>query len=136
MSYQHFRSQNGFTLIEVIVSLVILSVSLVLIMQLFSGGLQASRTACDFTRAIVHAKGKMEELSLDPVSGSGEFEDGFKWETDVQPYEGPGDKLNVFLESSDFNLMKIKVKILWVSKPKKDRSVELTSLRIISEEND
>ncbi len=116
----------GFTLIEVIVSMAILSITFVLIMQLFSGGLRASRTSCDFTRAVVHAKDKMEELSGAPVQESGEFEDGFKWETEVQPYKE--------LEETGFNLLKIKVKVSWPDVLNKERSVELVSLKLVENE--
>lgn len=124
---------SGFTLIEVIVAIAILSISLVMVMQLFAGGLRASRTSCDYTRAIVHAKDKMEELSIEPIQDSGEFEDGFIWESEVQPYEG----LNKELEDSGFNLLKIKVKVSWFNLARKQKSVELVSLKtMVEEENE
>jgi general secretion pathway protein I len=116
----------GFTLIEVIVAIAILAISLVMIMQLFSSGLRASRVSCDYTRAIVHAKDKMEEMSVTPIQDSGEFEDGFKWESVVEPYKE--------LEGSDFNLLKIKVKVLWSDALKRQRSVELVSLKVVPNE--
>ena len=122
--------RKGFTLIEVIVAIAILAISLVMIMQLFSGGLRASRASCDYTRAIVHAKDKMEELSVDPVQDSGEFEDGFKWESEVQT---PGE-LNKELEDTGFNLLKIKVKISWFNLALQQKSVELVSLKTVEKE--
>jgi len=118
--------EAGFTLIEVIVAMAILSITFVLIMQLFSSGLRASRTSCDFTRAVVHAKDKMEELSGEPVQESGEFEDGFKWETEVQAYKE--------LEEAGLNLLEIKVKVSWADALNKERSVELTSLKLVENE--
>jgi general secretion pathway protein I len=117
---------KGFTLVEVIVAIAILSVSLVMIMQLFSGGLRASRASCDYTRAIVHARDKMEEMSIAPLEDSGEFEDGFKWESVVEPYKE--------LEEDKLNLFKLKVKISWENAQKRDSSVELESLRVITGE--
>jgi len=122
--------RNGFTLIEVIVAIAILAISLVLVMQLFSGGLRASRASCDYTMAIVHAKDKMEELSMDPVNGSGEFEDGFKWDADIQPYQESDKKP----EDSVSNLLKIKVKVSWDNVINQQRFVELVSLRASSKE--
>jgi general secretion pathway protein I len=118
--------KGGFTLIEVIVAIAILAISLVMVMQLFSGGLKASKTSSNYTRAIIHAKNKMEELSIEPVQGSGKFEDGFEWESEVQPHEE--------LEHLDLNLMKIKVKVLWAERMHKKKSVELVSLKRIVEE--
>ena len=122
------RRAEGFTLMEVLVAFAIVSVCFVLIMQLFSGGLRASRTSCDYTRAIVHAKDIMEELKGVPQSESGKFEDGFKWQTEVEVYKEP--------EETQYNLMKIKVIISWDDVVDKPRKVELVSLKVVdSEEN-
>ncbi|MDH4028626.1 MAG: prepilin-type N-terminal cleavage/methylation domain-containing protein [Nitrospirota bacterium] len=117
---------SGFTLIEVIVALAILSISFVLVMELFSVGLRSARTSCDYTRAIVLAKGKMEEMPGVPVNDSGDLEDGFRWETEVQDY-----KID---EGSGRRLLKVKVKVLWDSALKTQRSFELTSLRSVSDD--
>jgi prepilin-type N-terminal cleavage/methylation domain-containing protein len=122
-----FRKE-GFTLIEVIVSVAILSICLVMVIRLFSGGLRASRTSCDYTRAVVHAKDKMEELSDDPVQDSGEFDDGFRWESEMSPY--------LTLEDATHNLWNIKVKITWTNAINREKSIELVSLRILSSDDD
>lgn len=120
----------GFTLIEVIVAIAILAISLVMIMQLFSAGLKVSRSSCDYTRAVVHAKDKMEELSIKPVQGSGKFEDGFEWETEVRSYGEHNEKL----EELGVNLLEVKVKISWDSTSRQQESIEMVSLRILVEE--
>jgi general secretion pathway protein I len=121
------RKTAGFTLIEVIVAITIIGISLVMIMQLFSGGLRASRASCDYTRAVVHAKNKMEELSLNPVPASGTFEDGFSWETDVEPYEES--------EENRFALLKLKVVVSWGDALLKPRSLNVVSLKAVSVED-
>ncbi len=122
------NSQTGFTLIEVVVALIIVSVSLVMVMQLFSKGIKSSRATCDYTRAVVHAKDKMEELSLEPVQGGGEFEDGFEWRTEVETHKE--------LEDSTVNLIKLKVIISWPNAAQGQRSIELVSLKVVSDEDD
>jgi len=123
----------GFTLIEVIVAVAILSVTLVMIMQLFAAGLKASRASCDYTRAVLHAKDKMEELAASPLhfQENGDFRDGYKWIADAQPYEEP---VNEQLKDAGFKLLKLKVKITWNSTTKKENSVELESLKMVSAE--
>ncbi len=124
------RGRAGFTLIEVIVAIAVLAISLTMVMQLFSGGLRASRASCDYTRAIVHAKDKMEELSIEPVSGSGEFEDGFTWESEVSPVE----ETKETPDESGLNLLKVKVKVLWSNVANQQKSVELVSLKAVEKE--
>lgn len=120
------RRDEGFTLIEVIVSMAILGISLVLIMQLFSAGLKSAKASCDYTIAIVHAKDKMEELSTTLDNDSGTFEDGFKWETEVQDYRQT--------EESEYKLQKLVVKIVWPEALKQQKSIEMVSLKMLTGE--
>jgi general secretion pathway protein I len=84
---QFTKSQYGFTLMETLVAVMILAISVVVILQLFSGGLKASRLSGDYTRAIFHAREKMNEiLLLDELADEvleGEFNDGFKWRINI-----------------------------------------------------
>jgi len=121
------KSESGFTLMEVIVSVAVLAISFVMIMQLFSGGLRASRTSCDYSRAIVHAKDKMEEMAISPESTSGEFEDGFRWETEIEPIIEPS-------EETKYSLLKIKVRVIWDDVRGKTNHIELISLKSVQEE--
>ncbi len=119
--------EGGFTLIEVIVSFAIVSLTFVLIMQLFAGGLQASKASCDYTRAVVHAKDKMEELSANPEDGSGKFEDGYAWSAEIETYKEP--------EESSYSLKKIKVIVTWSEARQRERSLELVSLKAVESED-
>jgi general secretion pathway protein I len=120
------RNNDGFTLFEVIVAVAILSISLVMVMQLFSAGLRSARSSCDYTRAVIHAKDKMAELADAPEIDSGDFEDGFKWETDVQDY-----KQN---EDASMNLKKLIVRVYWPDVMEKQKTFELVSLKMIQGE--
>ena len=115
-------SSFGFTLLEVIVSMAILGISLVLVMQLFSAGLKSAKASCDYTIAIVHAKDKMEELSGSLVSDSGQFQDGFKWETEIQDYKET--------EDSSYKIKKLRVNIFWPEALKVQKSISLVSLKL------
>ncbi len=87
---QHLKliaRSNGFTLIETLVAMMILSISLVVVMQLFSGGLRSNKISNDYLYGIFHAREKMEELLLSeellPGSFSGEFDDGYQWQAAI-----------------------------------------------------
>jgi hypothetical protein len=97
-----------------------------MVMQLFSASLKASRATGDYTRAIIYAKNIMEELSGSPEQESGEFEDGFLWETEVMPYEDSEGMID--------NLLQIKVKVSWADVLNRDKSIELVSLKAILDE--
>jgi hypothetical protein len=97
-----------------------------MVMQLFSMGLKSAKASCDYTIAIVHAKDKMEELSQTLVNDSGEFEDGFKWETMIEDYKE--------LEENIYNLKKIKVKITWPEVYEKQKSINMVSLKTVSDQ--
>jgi len=120
------RKGEGFTLIEVVVAMAILGISLVLIMQLFSAGLKSAKASCDYTIAIVHAKDKMEEMSVTIDNGSGTFEDGFKWETEVEDYKQ--------IDESGYMLKKLIVRILWPDALKQQKSIEMVSLKMLTGE--
>jgi prepilin-type N-terminal cleavage/methylation domain-containing protein len=47
---------QGFTLIEVVVALTVLGVGLIVIIELFSGGLRLGRMAEEYTQAVSYAR--------------------------------------------------------------------------------
>jgi general secretion pathway protein I len=86
-----FLNQSGFTLIETLVAFMILAISLVVVMQLFSGGLKSNKLSSDYLYGIFHAKEKMEELLLAENTFaenlSGDFGDGYSWQASVDLIE-------------------------------------------------
>lgn len=81
------KANAGFTLIEVLTAMMILAISLVTILQLFSGGLRSAAISGEYTRAIFHAREKMDELLLydemRDMSLEGTFEDGYAWQAKI-----------------------------------------------------
>lgn len=108
-----WRSDRGFTLIETLIAISILAISLVAILQLFSGGLKSSTLSDEYTRGIFHAREKMDEILLAGklTEGviDGEFEDGFKWKAEAR-------RLDI-REAKDaklpFHAFNIKVDVMW-----------------------
>ena len=80
----------GFTLIEVLTAMMVLSIALVTIFQLFSGGLRAGRRAGDVGTATFLGRQKMEELLLSPAMAPGEMEgelaEGYSWHAEVAEF--------------------------------------------------
>jgi general secretion pathway protein I len=118
------KKEKGFTLLEVIVAIAIMGISIVLIMQLFSGGLRSGKISSDYTLAVFHTREKMEEMLINPAAVTGDFGDGYKWQTEVTPYS---------LTGEDSGLLKITVKVSWATF-RKDRAIEIITLKTKPEE--
>ncbi|WP_373499509.1 prepilin-type N-terminal cleavage/methylation domain-containing protein [Desulfococcus sp.] len=82
------KPADGFTLIEVLTAMMILAISLVTILQLFSGGLRSAAISGEYTRAVFYAREKMEEMLLyDEMRDTaleGDFEDGYGWRAETR----------------------------------------------------
>ena len=104
---------EGFTLIETLVAVSILAISLVVIMQLFSGGLKSGKLSGDYTRGIFHAREKMEEIlfteELTDEVLEGEFGDDYEWEAEIARIE-PEDEED---EKLPFDAYTIRVDVKW-----------------------
>jgi general secretion pathway protein I len=88
------RTQKGFTLIEVLVAFVILAGSVLALMQLFSGGLNAAQRLDESSKAATYAESRMAETlaqkELGEGSESGEYESGrFRWTATVTVQPDP-----------------------------------------------
>lgn len=81
--FRNMHGDAGFTLMETLTAMMILAISLVTIFQLFSGGLNSARRAEDYSRAVLYAREKMDELllrdALFDADLEGDLEDGYRW---------------------------------------------------------
>ena len=128
-------SKNGFTLIEILVAISILAISLVVILQLFSGGLKSSRLSDEYTRGIFHAREKMGEILLaKEVSAGeteGEFSDSFRWKCQIELIENVEEDE----EKLPFNMFNIKVDIIWDAGGKEKR-FQVSTIKIVEKKKD
>jgi prepilin-type N-terminal cleavage/methylation domain-containing protein len=85
------NGKRGFTLIEVLTAMMILTISMVTIFHLFSEGLNAAKISTGYTRAVFHARAKMEEIFLADKLRQGEtegvIEEGYRWKLRIVPVE-------------------------------------------------
>ena len=98
---------------EVLVAISVLAICLVVILQLFSGGLKAGKLSDDYTRGVFHAREKIEEILFPDVleegTTEGEFEDGFRWRSDITRLEQREEEAGRL----PFDTFTITVKISW-----------------------
>jgi len=131
------RREEGFTLIEIVVAMAVLGISLVLVIELFSGGLRLGRAAEEYTLAGQFARQKMEEISLnrEVVEGveEGEFEGTpYRWQVEVKKM----DLLPVTMETDyrpPLDLFQIQLQIIWKS-GNKERSTRIETFKAVKPE--
>jgi general secretion pathway protein I len=109
------NGMKGFTLLEVLTAMMILTISIVVIFQLFSGGLRSARLSDEYTRAIFHARAKMEATLLADRLMEGEtegiVEEDYQWKLSVAPMESEEDS-EVLSKTMD-RLFQVTVDIIW-----------------------
>jgi general secretion pathway protein I len=121
------RPEAGFTLLEVLVALVILSVTLVAALQLVGGSLRLARASADHVAATLLADGLLAETGPGPLpEGRRQGSDGpYRWVREVTAAEA----LRPFAPDEPgadaVRLARVRVTVSWG----RDRRVELTTLR-------
>jgi general secretion pathway protein I len=130
------KEASGFTLIEVVVAMAILSIGLVVIIELFGGGLRLGRVSGEYTKAAGYARIKMEEISLAKslVEGvqAGNFDNDYRWQVEVRRVDLiPPGKDTTYRPS--VALYRVRIDVLWKS-GLQDRVASMESYRLLKEE--
>ena len=127
-SNEEVLRQSGFTLLETLVAMMILSIALVIIFQQFSGALNAGHVSESYSRAVWHAREKMEQLllqeTLSPESREGEFGDGYRWRYRIEPVEAYG-PLNSEVPAS----FTITVRVAW-QQGRRTKQLDISTLAL------
>lgn len=121
------RRQRGFTLLEVLVALAILSVAVVVMLQLFAQGLRLLKVAGDYQRAVLLADQKAREVELVREGVESGQEGEFQWERRATVVPVSAD-LTVF-SLTPLRLFRVSVEVRWSG----NRTVEVATLRTARE---
>lgn len=132
----------GFTLLEVVVAVALLGIVLATALELLAIGLRSVKTSGDYTQAVLLARRKLDELSLQelkpgtvdgvlpstaPSTGSGlRLRSGYRWTAEIAP-EGQD------TEDLPARLFTLRVKVFWAGRGG-EKSLELVTLREAVEE--
>ena len=126
------NGEKGFALIEILVAVSVLAISLVVIFQLFSGGLKSRKLSEYYTRGVFHAREKMAEILLTPdlLEGEtqGEFEDAYEWQAVITRVVSDDNE-----EKLPVNLLNIKIRINW-REGEKEKSFVIDTLKVAEKE--
>ncbi len=123
------RSDQGFSLLEVIVALLIMSGGFLAVVNLFSGSVRSVDLSSQYLKAVTLANSKINELEIenffmDDKSGRFKNEENYRWEIDIEPYDS---SLNN--ENPRIQLQKILLKVFWKDNGN-PRKLELATLRL------
>jgi len=131
------RAERGFTLIEVVVAIAILGIGLVVIIELFSGGLRLERTSEEYTKAVGYARMKMEEISfatsLEEGVQEGEFDRDYRWQVEVTKVDLIPSRGIETSYRPPVELYRIRIDVLWKS-GFKERTARVESYRALKTE--
>ena len=124
------KNCQGMTLIEVLVAFIVLSVTMAVIMQIFSGGMRNARLAESYSRAVFLSESKMAAAGLERplLAGEdrGQVGGDMQWRVSVTPAEVDA-TTNARL--MPLRLYLVRVTVSW-GDDGRERQVELTSLRM------
>ena len=130
--------RGGFTLMETLVAMMLLSISLVVVLQLFSGGLKSGKLADDYTRAVFFAREKMEDFllktNLEEGSYEGKFDDVYGWKVEVTLVEEE-EKLGETAKPPPVDLYNVSVSVVWMS-GEREKSYRIDTLQIAEKKNE
>jgi type II secretion system protein I len=131
-----FNNYSGFTLIEVIVAMTILTMAFAVLFSVSSRSLYGMRRAEDTEQRIEFARNKLEELKLisDIEAGdraSGTLDDGTTWTLDVTPFIAP--VTEGVLRNSDA-LVHIRLSLRWQGRTE-PQTFSVDSYRLIHPRN-
>lgn len=125
----YWKSERGFSLLEVVVALAILAGGFLAVLNLFSGSVRSVDFSGQYLKAVTLASSKISELEMlnfEPNEYSGNFqnEESYRWEVDIAPHDSPlNDK------EAGIQLQKVLLKVSWEDKGK-TRNVELATLHL------
>ena len=146
------RSDEGFTILEIMVALAIMAVGMVTVMQLFSGAMRSAKVSHDYSLAVIGAKEVMNRALLpikieefDELEKAGGFEkdflSNFRYEIKGPTlYEVPENFMESIEEKSGtfddlaWKLYQITVRVFW-DVGDKEKEIKFTTLKLLKEES-
>lgn len=118
---------------ETLVAIAVLAIAMVVILQLFSGGLRASKLSGDYTDGVFRAKEIMEETllpaTLSEGTREGRFDDGYRWRSEVVFLTPLDENDEEQQKELPFDLYRVTVTVWWPS-GERDRRFQLSTLKL------
>jgi general secretion pathway protein I len=125
------RNLSGFSLLEVLVAFVILSLVLTMIFRVTSGSLNSIGAADHYAKALLIAESKLalvgSEIPLEMGEVSGSENDDFNWTLSISPFEFSAEEPLAPIQLIN-PLYQVSLQVSW-SQGSKNRSLVINTLR-------
>jgi prepilin-type N-terminal cleavage/methylation domain-containing protein len=129
------RNVQGFTLLEILVALALLSITLAGFIQLFSGSLRSIAKSEDYVYAALKAESMrrevMEKNDLEEDSWTETTDDNYTMNVTVSRVED--ERFEELLEMEEIYFLQIDMTLSWMV-GEKERSIKLNSLKLLKNE--
>ncbi|MBL1379327.1 type IV pilus modification PilV family protein [Zobellella iuensis] len=122
--------QGGFSLLEVLVAFAVLTITLGVLLNIFSLAIRTTQSVLEQQKAMLLAESKLAELDagrrLRPGRVQGWFDDHYRWETRVEEFDSRE------LMDNDTMLMPYRLSVIvgWG----RNQQYEITTLRLVRQE--
>ena len=126
------KIQYGFTILETLVAFSIFSISLAVLLQIYSKGTQAANLGDQYAMATLIAQSKLASIvhteNADIGEYSGEENNAYAWRISIEPYDEDYPELE---STQGLAKRKVEVEVSW-GNTTKTRSIKLTSMKLVS----
>ncbi|MFC5436185.1 prepilin-type N-terminal cleavage/methylation domain-containing protein [Rhodanobacter umsongensis] len=123
------RQQGGFSLLEVIAAIMLLSIAFAALMKVTGASISLSQNAAEHSRAAMYARSLLDSAfvgePVTPGSSSGRFDPHYRWQLDVTPWNGAG----AAAPGAALRLYQLDLNVLW-GPPAHPRSAHFRTLRL------
>lgn len=121
---------RGMTLMEVLVAFVVLSLTMAVILHIFSGGMRNSRLTDSYSRAVFLAQSRLAavgvERALAPGEESGRVGTNLQWRVNIARVDDNGEADRLLMPVRQYL---VRVQVAW-QEDGRDKQIELSSVRL------
>jgi general secretion pathway protein I len=127
-------ASRGFSLLEVLVAFVVLSLALVVLAQIFSGGLRRTGDMAEYAQALSVAESALASAGVEDAYKEGDTRGDspdrrFRWTRSVRLWLDPDADPSV-QDISRALLYRIEVRVDWQGADGRDRNLAFSTLRV------
>jgi general secretion pathway protein I len=130
---RNLKLETGFTLLEIVVALAIVSIGVVAVLQIFSIGLRLAGASAARTHAVAYSREAIDSFlvrkSFDGRGDGGSFGRTLRWQVDVDPIRDDSQDAPANWEVAEITLT------LRYPDAERDKLMQMKTLRVVKKQN-